>query len=111
MNKQKEKDKILDDVRVLDLAGPSGLYCTKLFADLGADVMVETFAPGYLATKGLGYPVLKEINPRLILVSITGFGQTGPYKDFEASDLIGLAMSGLLYTIGFPEDPPTTLGA
>ena len=73
--------------------------------------MVETFATGHLDSMGLGYSQLKEINPKIILVSITGFGQTGPYKDYKVSDLVGLAVSGVLYTMGFPEDPPTSLGA
>jgi benzylsuccinate CoA-transferase BbsE subunit len=173
MHTQNKNVKALDDIRVLDLAGPSGFYCTKLLADLGADVikieppggdhsrhigpfyhdephpekslyffhyntnkrsitlnietqdgrdifkklvqtsdiLIETFTPNYLDSIGLGYPVLEQINPKLIMVSITGFGQTGPYKDFEASDIIGLATGGLLYTMGFPEDPPTSLGA
>ncbi|KPJ54453.1 MAG: hypothetical protein AMJ37_00550 [Dehalococcoidia bacterium DG_18] len=74
-----------------------------------ADVIVETFPPGHLDEMGLGYSVLKEINPRLILTSITPFGQTGPYRDFNASDLIAQAMGGLMYLAGFPEDPPHKL--
>lgn len=74
-----------------------------------ADVMVETFPPGYLDEMGLGYSVLSEINPWLILTSITPFGQTGPYRDFKASDLIAQAMGGLMYLAGFPEDPPHKL--
>jgi benzylsuccinate CoA-transferase BbsE subunit len=75
-----------------------------------ADMLFETFQPGYLDSLGLGYEVLSAINPRLIIVSITAFGQTGPYKDFKACDLTGLAMSGVLYSCGYPEDPPTALG-
>jgi benzylsuccinate CoA-transferase BbsE subunit len=75
-----------------------------------ADMLFETFPPGYLDSLGLGYSTLSEINPRLILVSITGYGQTGPYKDFKSCDLTGLAMSGVLYSCGYPEDPPTALG-
>jgi benzylsuccinate CoA-transferase BbsE subunit len=163
----------LKGIRVLDLAGPSGVYCTKLLADLGAevikveqpggdpmrrmapyyhdepdaekslyfwhfntskksitlnldsaagreifnklagtaDILVETYQPGYLDSLGLGYQELKTINPGLIVVSITGFGRMGPYSNYKSSDLIGQAMSGILYTIGFPDDPPTSLGA
>lgn len=163
----------LDDIRVIDLTGPSGVYCTKLLADLGADVIrieppegdatrrigpfvsdephpekslhfyhfntnkrsvtlnletdagreifkrlvktadmvVETFEPGYLAGLGVGYETLKAINPRLILVSVTWFGQTGPYRDYGSSDLVTQALTGLAYTIGFPEDPPVAVGA
>ena len=74
-----------------------------------ADVMVETFPPGYLDEMGLGYSVLKEINPGLVLTSITPFGQTGPYRDFKASDLIAQAMGGLMYLAGLLEDPPHKL--
>jgi crotonobetainyl-CoA:carnitine CoA-transferase CaiB-like acyl-CoA transferase len=74
------------------------------------EMLFETFHPGYLDSLGLGYADLSEINPRLILVSITGYGQTGPYKDFKSCDLTGLAMSGVLYSCGYPEDPPTALG-
>ena len=74
-----------------------------------ADVVVETFPPGHLEEMGLGYSVLKEINPGLVLTSITPFGQTGPYRDFKASDLIAQAMGGLMYIAGFPEDPPHKL--
>lgn len=158
----------LSDVRVLDLAGPIGIYCTKLLADLGADVIrieppggdpvrnlgpffkddvhpekslywfhmntskrgitlnletsdgvaifkrlagrsdmiVETFKVGYLDSIGLGYAVLSAANPGLILVSITGFGQTGPWKDYKACDMVGLAVGGLLYSCGWPDLPP-----
>ncbi|MCJ7521460.1 MAG: CoA transferase [Dehalococcoidia bacterium] len=72
-----------------------------------SDVVVETFRPGYLDGIGLGYSSLKEINPGLIMTSITPFGQTGPYKDFKASDLIGLAMGGFLFICGWEDEPPT----
>ena len=162
----------LGDLRVLDLAGPMGLYCTKQLADLGADVIkieppggdparaigpfyhddpdpekslywfhfntskkgitldikrpdgrdifkklvktadvvVETFPPGYLDDIEIGYKALSEINPGLILTSITPFGKTGPYKDFKASDLIGLAMGGLLFICGWEDEPPSQVG-
>jgi len=172
MAKQKAKDTTLGDLRVLDLAGPIGIYCTKQLADLGADVIkieppggdptrslgpfyhnkvhpekslywfqfntnkksitlniaspkgkgifkklvktadiiVESFPPGYLDSLGLGYPVLKKLNPRLIMTSITPFGQTGPYKDFKASDLIGLALGGFLFICGWEDEPPSRVG-
>ena len=75
-----------------------------------ADMLFETSQPGYMDSLGLGYAALSEINPRLIVVSITPYGQTGPYKDFKSCDLTGLAMSGVLYSCGYPEDPPTALG-
>jgi benzylsuccinate CoA-transferase BbsE subunit len=172
MNGVKANDTALGDLRVLDLAGPIGVYCTKQLADLGADVIkierpagdqmrrmgpfyhdehhpekslywfyfntnkrsitlnieshdgkeilkrliektdiiVETFQPGYLDGLGLGYSTLKEINPRLIMTSITPFGQTGPYRMFKGSDIVGLAMGGLTFIIGWPDEPPDTVG-
>ncbi len=169
----KGKDAALGSIRVLDLADEKGLYCTKLLADLGADVikverpggdptrnigpfyhdkphpekslyffnlntnkrgitlnldtpdgrdilkrlvktadvMVETFPPGYLDEKALGYPALRAINPAFILTSIAPFGQTGPYKDYKASDMVGAAMGGIMYLAGFAEDPPNRPGA
>jgi len=74
-----------------------------------ADVVVETFPPGYLDTIGLGYSVLKQINPKLILTSITPFGQTGPHRDFKGSDIVAQAMGGLMNLAGFPDDPPYRL--
>ena len=168
-----DNETLLGDTRVLDLSDEKGVYCAKLLADLGADVLrieppgghpmrhlgpfyhdepdpekslywfhfntskrgitlnlenadgrrlferlaktadvvVETFPPGYLDRIGLGYGVLAKLNPELILTSITPFGQTGPHKDFEGSDLIAQAMGGLMRLAGFPEDPPHMLGA
>ena len=74
-----------------------------------ADVVVETFPPGYLDEMGLGYSVLSELNPGVVLTSITPFGQSGPYRDFQSSDLIAQAMGGLMYLAGFPEDAPHKL--
>ena len=158
----------LDDVRVLDLAGEIGQYCTKLLADLGADVIkieppegdpvrdlppfyhdepgsdkslywlnlntnkrsatlsiadaegrklfeklvatadvvVESFEPGYLDGLGLGYEGLTKIKPEIILTSVTGFGQTGPHAHFKAPDIVGVAMSGIMWLAGDPQDPP-----
>jgi benzylsuccinate CoA-transferase BbsE subunit len=89
----------------LDIAKASG---KKLLLDLveRADVVVEDFAPGYLVGMGLGYEVLLKRKSNLILVSISGFGQDGPYADFKANDLIGNAMGGLLYISGDPKTTP-----
>jgi len=158
----------LDDIRVLDLAGETGVYSTKLLADLGADVIrieppdgdplrdigpfwhdqraadrglaflhnntnkrsitlditkpagkalfqklvatadvvVETFPPGYMASLGLGYDDLTKIRPDIIVTSITGFGQDGPHAGFAWSDIVGVAMSGMMNLAGDKEDPP-----
>lgn len=76
----------------LDPSKPSGAALfKKLIAD--ADVLIENHPPGYIESIGLGYETLRAINPRLILVSISPFGQTGPYRDWKGSDLIEWAMS------------------
>ena len=158
----------LDDIRVLDLAGEIGQYCTKLLADLGADVIkveppegdpvrnlppfyhdeagpqkslywlnlntskrsvtldieepegrelferlvatadvvVESFEPGYLDGLGLGYGGLAKIKPDIILTSVTGFGQAGPHAHYKAPDIVGVAMGGVMWLAGDPQDPP-----
>lgn len=168
MSRHADEKTALGDLRVLDLTDEKGVYCTKILADLGADVIkveppggdatrdlppfyhdiphrerslyfwqynsnkksitlamettdgqeifqrlvktadvvVETFRPGYLDSLGLGYKTLGEINPALIMTSITAFGQTGPYKDYKASDIVGVAMGGMMNTCGYPDGPP-----
>ena len=71
-----------------------------------ADVVVESFAPGYLDELGLGYPELSQINPGIILTSISGFGQKGPYRDYNDRDLAVWALSGYMYISGEPDRPP-----
>ena len=164
----KQAPSALDDVRVLDLAGEMGQYCTKLLADLGADVIkveppggdpvrnlppfyhdeadpqkslfwlnlntskrsvtldlenpegrrifeklaatadvvVESFEPGYLDGLGLGYEGLARLKPDIILTSVTGFGQTGPHARYKAPDIVGVAMGGVMWLAGEPQDPP-----
>jgi crotonobetainyl-CoA:carnitine CoA-transferase CaiB-like acyl-CoA transferase len=76
----------------LDAANHTGAEVfRKLVA--GADVLIENHRPGYLDSVGLGYQSLKALNPRLIVTSITPFGQTGPYRDWKGTDLIEFAMS------------------
>ncbi len=70
------------------------------------DFILESFAPGYLDELGLGYAVLSKVNPRIILTSITPFGQYGPYAHFKGGELIASAMSGVLATSGDPDRPP-----
>ena len=65
-----------------------------------ADVLIESFAPGYLDRLGLGYAVLSEVNPGIVLVSITPFGQRGPKANWAATDLTVTAASGVPYLTG-----------
>ena len=139
--------------RVLDLADEKGVFCSRLLADMGAeviriekpgadsaagiflwenlgkrsvtldietgvgredfkslvgtgDVVVESFKPGYLKALGLDYPVLSELNPRLVMASITDFGQSGPYRDYKSCDLVASALGGHMYVCGEPDTPP-----
>ena len=163
----------LSDLKVLDLAGPIGVYCAKLMADLGADVVrieppngdgmreigpffddapspekslywwhfntskrgltldlehpegqeifrrlvkwadigIESFPPGYLHSLGLDFHNLHGINSEFILTSITPFGQSGPYSQFNGPDIVGQAMSGVMQTVGIPEKPPYVIGS
>ncbi|MDH5695664.1 MAG: CoA transferase [Dehalococcoidia bacterium] len=71
-----------------------------------ADVLVESYPPGYLETLGLGYPELSQINPRLVMASVTDFGQTGPYRDYKSCDIVAGAVGGQLYVCGEPQSPP-----
>jgi len=72
----------------------------------GTDIVIETFPPGYLKELGLGFEILSELNPRLILVSVTGFGQNGPRTNHKCCDLVASAMSGQMYVSGSPSTPP-----
>ncbi|GAB1256384.1 CoA transferase [Aurantivibrio plasticivorans] len=71
-----------------------------------SDFLIETFRPGFLKSKGLSYEELSTINPQLIHVSITPFGQTGPYSQFLGGELVASAMGGTLATCGYPDDTP-----
>jgi benzylsuccinate CoA-transferase BbsE subunit len=73
-----------------------------------ADVVIESFAPGYLEGLGLGYEDLSKINPGIIMTSITGFGQEGPYRNYKDPDIVVRALGGLIYTNGYEDRPPLT---
>ncbi len=75
-----------------------------------ADVVVENFRPGTLDNWGLGWEALSALNPRLIMVHISGFGQTGPYRDKPGFGVIGEAMGGLRYLTGQPGEPSMRVG-
>jgi crotonobetainyl-CoA:carnitine CoA-transferase CaiB-like acyl-CoA transferase len=94
----------------LNLRDPEGV---ALFGRLcaRADVVVENFAPGVLDAMGLGFAVLRGLNPRLVLCSISGFGQDGPRRDWRAYDPIIQAMSGIVAQTGETDGPPLRAGA
>ena len=75
-----------------------------------ADVVVENFRPGAMERMGLGYHELREIKPSLIYCSISGFGQTGPYRNRGGFDLVAQGMSGLMSVTGVPGGPPVKVG-
>lgn len=75
-----------------------------------SDIVIENFRPGTLERWGLGYDVLSAINPRLILIRVTGFGQTGPYAGRAGYGAIGEAMGGLRHVVGDPSTPPSRVG-
>jgi crotonobetainyl-CoA:carnitine CoA-transferase CaiB-like acyl-CoA transferase len=168
MSENRTTESMLSPYRALDLTGEEGLYCGKLLADLGADVIkmeqpggdaarslgpfyhnephperslfwwalnagkrsitlnletadgrdlfkrlvkktdfvIESFPPGYLEKLGLDYTHLEKLNPGIILISITPFGQTGPYKDRPAADITAWAMGGQMAPCGEPDRPP-----
>jgi len=146
------REGVLSGYRVLDLTDEKGMVCSRLLADMGAEVIriekpgvesarvfdeanrgklditlnienesgqdifkglvktadavVESYPPGYLELLGLGYHKLNETNPRLIMASITNFGQDGPYRDYKSGDMVASALGGQVYVCGVPEMPP-----
>jgi crotonobetainyl-CoA:carnitine CoA-transferase CaiB-like acyl-CoA transferase len=94
----------------LNLRTPAGV---DLFHRLTAraDVVVENFLPGTLEQMGIGFPDLQAANPRIVLCSISGFGQSGPYRDWRAFDPVVQAMSGISSVTGYPDRPPVRCGA
>jgi crotonobetainyl-CoA:carnitine CoA-transferase CaiB-like acyl-CoA transferase len=93
----------------LNLGHPEGQALAKRLA-AEADILVENFKPGTLERLGLGWEVLRELNPRLILVRVSGYGQTGPYKDRPGFANIGEAMGGIRYVTGEPGRAPVRSG-
>ncbi len=75
-----------------------------------ADIVVENFRPGAMEKWGLGYEQLAEANPGLVMVRLSGYGQSGPYRDRPGFGAIGEAMGGLRYVTGYPDRPPVRVG-
>lgn len=93
----------------IDLKSPEGRdVALRLAAQ--ADVVIENFRPGSLEKLGLGWDVLSKLNPDLTLVRISGYGQSGPYRDRSGFGAIGEAMGGLRFTTGDPDSPPARVG-
>ncbi len=93
----------------VNLKSPEGLAIVKQLAG-SADVVVENFRPGGLEKLGLGWDVLSGLNPNLVMVRISGYGQTGPYRDRPGFGAIGESMGGLRFTTGDPSTPPARVG-
>ena len=93
----------------LDLRSEEGQGLVRQLA-AEADVVVENFRPGTLDNWGLGWEALSQLNPRLIMVHISGYGQTGPYRDKPGFGVIGEAMGGLRYLTGQPGEPSVRVG-
>lgn len=91
----------LKDARAQDIARQLALE---------ADIIIENFRPGVLERWGLGYEQLKAINPALIMVRLSGYGQTGPMKDAPGFGAIGESMGGMRYVSGHPDRPPVRIG-
>ena len=93
----------------LDLRDPEGQDIARRLA-AEADVVIENFRPGALEGWGLGWDTLHELNPRLVMLRVSGYGQTGPYRDLPGFGVIGEAMGGLRHLSGEPGRTPVRVG-
>ncbi|MDF3917337.1 CoA transferase [Salinicola salarius] len=93
----------------LDLRSEEGQEIVRRLVD-EADIVIENFRPGTLEKWGLGWETLSQRNPGLIMVRISGYGQTGPYRDRPGFGVIGEAMGGLRYLSGHPDQPSVRVG-
>ena len=94
----------------LDLRKPDGVALIKRLVEQ-SDVLIENFQPGTMERWGLGWEVLHAVNPKLIMVRISGYGQTGPYRDRPGFGRIGNAFGGLSFLAGYPDRAPVTPGS
>ncbi|HET9762712.1 MAG TPA: CaiB/BaiF CoA-transferase family protein [Casimicrobiaceae bacterium] len=92
----------------VDLRSPDGQQIARRLAG-EADIVIENFRPGTLEKWGLGYETLAAANPGLIMVRLSGFGQTGPYRDRPGFGAVGESMGGMRHVTGFPDRPPVRL--
>ena len=93
----------------LDLRHPDGQQVLRELV-AKADFLIENFRPGTMEKWNCGYPQLANINPRLIMIRVSGYGQTGPYAKRAGFGAIGEAMGGLRYVVGDPSTPPSRMG-
>lgn len=93
----------------IDLKSPEGQRIVRELVK-GADIVIENFRPGALEGWGLGWEDLSKVNPALIMVRISGYGQSGPYKDRPGFAAIAESMGGLRYLSGYPDRPPVRVG-
>ena len=90
----------------LDLEDPTDAgHFRRLAGEV--DLLIESCRPGVLAQLGLEYGILQRANPGLVMTSVTGFGQDGPYRDYRSCHLVLSALGGLLFNNGYPERPPS----
>lgn len=94
---------------VLDLRTPDGQQAVRALC-AEADVLIENFRPGTMEAWGLGYETLSADNPQLVMLRVSGYGQTGPYKDRPGFGVIGEAMGGLRYLTAEPGSVPVRVG-
>lgn len=93
----------------LDLRSPEGQAIVRRLVPQ-CDIVLENFRPGTLERWGLGYDELRALNPGLIMVRVSGYGQSGPYRDKAGFGSVGEAMGGIRSITGFPDRPPTRIG-
>ncbi|MCL0101653.1 CoA transferase [Dehalococcoidia bacterium] len=94
---------------VLDLKKPTAINMLKdMVRD--ADILVENFHPRVMAAFGLSYDTIETVNPDLVMVSISNFGQTGPYRDYRGSEIVDYALGGSMYSAGVPDRQPLKMG-
>jgi len=93
----------------LNLKSPAGVEIFKRLVQ-EADILVENFEPRVMPSLGLDYESLSGLNPKLVMTSISSFGQTGPYRDYKAAEIVEYALSGLMKMTGEPDREPLKLG-
>src|SRR5215831_18422245 len=93
----------------VDLKAPGGVDVVKRLL-AGADVVLENYRKGTLDKLGLGYDVLRQLNPRLVYCAVSGYGRTGPYADKGGFDLIAQGFAGIMSITGEPGGPPAKSG-